>query len=189
MSYTGKELEEIVLYRCREIDEPARRYTLGRYGVMAVLIDGKWQPITSLPDMEGALYGTGRQLIFECKVCSQASYALSGGTSKSFKNQYKHLQRRSKFGVLTFILLHFNERKLKGKVDPEFTVMFPVQDNQFWQAYDRGEEKAITRAQAKMYGIEVAWDIPPGRQISSPNIYEGLLKLRALIDAPQITLS
>ena len=182
MHLDGKELEACVVYRCHEIDEKAGRYTLCRYGTTAVMIEQLWTPVKSLPDFEGALAG-GRQFIIECKTCSQASYALSGGTSKSFVNQHKHLRKRSRFGVLTAMLIHFNERVLKTKVDPEFTVLLPVNDNMvIWQQYDKGVQRHISRVEARTYGIEVVWDIPKGRQKLSPNLYNAILELQTRID-------
>ena len=179
MNYDGKGFEEIILYRAREVDEPAHRYTLGRYGVMAAFIKGVWTPINSLPDFEGNL-ASGQGFIFDCKTCSQASYALTGGTSKSFNNQYRHLRRRAPFNVLTFLLMHWNARTMKaGKVDPWFTVILPVDDSSLWQSYDRGEQHSISRAEAKLYGIPVDWNIPDGKQTMSPDLYAGLLALKA----------
>jgi len=172
---TGKELEELLLWRARQHDELAGRYCMGRYGVMATLRDGQWAPIKSLPDFEGVLSG-GRQFIFDAKASSQPSYDLSGGTHKSFKHQYKHMQRRARFGVICFVLLHFNERILKTRTDPPFTTLFPIEDNAFWQAYDAGEQKKISREEAKLYGMEVEWNAPAGRK-ESPDLYKALLKL------------
>lgn len=176
----AKEMETLALWQATKIDEPAGRYTMGRYGVMSVFIGGNWMPVPSLPDFEGVLQG-GRQFVFDVKVCSQASYALSGGTSKSFKHQYKHMQRRAKFGVLCFLLMHFNARKMKTKEDPAFTIMLPIYDTQpLWEAYERGEQKSITRQEAELYGIPVNWHTP-GQSKVLPDIYAGIKQLEQLL--------
>jgi len=170
----GKELEDLILWRARQYDEPASRYSLGRYGVMASLIAGNWTPIQSLPDFEGVLPG-GKQFIFDTKVCSQATYSLSGGTSKSFKNQYKHMRRRDKFGVMCFLLIHYNARELKTKSDPALTVLFPVGDTPFWEAYDNMEQKGITREDAVAYGTVMEWRLATDRGTKkSPDLIAAL---------------
>ena len=175
----AKEMEVLALWQATKIDEPAGRYTMGRYGVMSVFIQGKWMPVPSLPDFEGIL-ADGHQFIFDVKVCSQASYALSGGTSKSFKHQYKHMQRRAKFGAICFLLMHFNARKMTTKVDPAFTVMLPIYDSHpLWEAYERGEQKSITRQEAELYGIPVAWRTPKKKVL--PALYEGIKQLEQLL--------
>jgi penicillin-binding protein-related factor A (putative recombinase) len=174
----GKELEELVLWRTRTADDPAGLYTLGRYGVMSNFIKGTWTPVKSLPDFEGVLPG-GRQFIFEAKVCSQASYDLTGGTSKSFAHQYAHLRKRASWGALCFILLHFNPRQLKKEAVPGCTVLFPVGDTEFWQAYDARQQKNITRKAAEMYGIVVPWNIAPGKRTIAPDLGAALLEYSA----------
>jgi penicillin-binding protein-related factor A (putative recombinase) len=158
---TGKEFEELIIYRAR-MDEASGLYVMGRYGVMATFRDGEWHPITSLPDFEGIQPG-GHQFIFDAKVCSQASYDLSHTASKSFTHQYKALRRRDKFGALCFLLIHFNERVLKTKVELGLTILFPITDNEFWNAYDRSEQKSLSRNEAIMYGIKVSWNTATAR--------------------------
>lgn len=176
----AKELETLIIWQATKIDEPERRYTLGRYGVMSVFVGGNWMPVPSLPDFEGILKG-GRQFIFDTKVCSQASYALTGGTSKSFKHQYKHMQRRAKFGALCCLFMHFGARKMKTKEDPAFTIMLPIYDTHpLWEAYERGEQKSITRQEAKLYGIPVRWHTP-GQSKVLPALYEGVKELERVV--------
>ena len=165
-----------MIFRAR-LDELHRLYLLGRYGVISTFRDGQWQPIPSLPDFEGVT-PDGRQFIFDVKVCSQPAYDMTGGTSKSFKRQYLHMQRRAKFGVKCFLLIHFNERTLKTKTDEPFTVLFPILDNVFWQGYDRGEQKKISRQEARMYGIPVNWDTATDRGTRlTPNLLEAITKM------------
>jgi len=159
---TGKDFEEVLLHRARQYDEPAGLYCLNRYGVMAARIKGVWTPITSLPDFDMAL-PDGRQCCFDAKVCSQPSYDLTGNTSKSFKHQYVFLRRKARMSVLSFLLMHFNERRLKTKVEPAGTYLFPVGDVPFWRAYDSGEQKHISRQDAARYGIVVNWTLPTPR--------------------------
>lgn len=134
-----------------------------------------WQPIKSLPDFEGALPG-GRQFIFETKVCSQASFPLD--ESKFAERQLKHLLKRSRFDVITFILIHFNKRELKTKSSTARTIAFPVRhDHPFWQAFSRAEVKRISEQDCEQYGINVEWNVYPGRKKESPDIYSAILKL------------
>jgi penicillin-binding protein-related factor A (putative recombinase) len=156
----AKEFETLVLAYARKYGEARRLFTLGRYGVMSNFIKGQWMPVPSLPDFEGVMAG-GRQFIFDTKVCSQSAYDLSGGTSKSFKHQYKHMQRRAKFGAVCFVLIHYNERVLKTKTDPAMTIAIPIHDkSDLWEAYDKGEQKSITRLEAELYGVPVGWMTP-----------------------------
>jgi penicillin-binding protein-related factor A (putative recombinase) len=173
-SLTGKEFEKLVLWRARTYDEPNGLYCMGRYGVMSIFKDNEWMPVPSLPDFEGILMG-GRQFIFDAKTCSQSSYALSGGTSKSFEHQYKHLRRREAFGAICFLLMHFNARDLKTKQEPAFTSLLSVGDTPLWRAYDAGEQKTITRKEAEMYGIPVTWDTPGHKKIPSPDLYTAIM--------------
>jgi penicillin-binding protein-related factor A (putative recombinase) len=173
----GKQLEELVLKRAA-VDERAGRYCLGRYGVMAVLIKGEWHPIVSLPDFEGVT-ADGHQFIFDAKVCSAASYPLSGGTSKSLKNQYRHMRRRAVFNVTCFLLMHFNARALKTKADEELTVLFPIGDNDFWAAYEAENKKSITRDDAREYGVVVNWGpASPRAKLITPDLYTALTELQ-----------
>ena len=76
----GKAFEALILFRAQKL-EADKVLTLGRYGVNVVMMNDekgvpRWQPIPSLPDMEGVIYGSGRQLIIEAKVCSQSSLSL-----------------------------------------------------------------------------------------------------------------
>jgi len=176
-SIKGKELEEFVLFRARKCDEPDGMYTLGRCGVMAFFNQGVWTPVHSLPDFEGITAGNARQFVFDCKVCSQASYDLSGGTHKSFAHQLKHMRKRAKFGATCFIMLHFNARVLKTKSDVSFTVLFPVGETPFWLGYDSGEQKNITRADAEQYGTPVTWNALGRKRKLSPDLYAALKSL------------
>jgi penicillin-binding protein-related factor A (putative recombinase) len=137
-----------------------------------------------LPDYEGLLAGVteitkayrGVQFVFDCKVSSQAALELPdiNMSSKSIVHQIKHLLKRQRYGALSFLLIHFNERKLATKTDKEMTVIFPVCDNAFWKSYLASEQKKISRSEAKLYGIEVAWDLAENKRTESPNLYAAL---------------
>lgn len=183
----GKEFEDILLHRARMYDEPAKRYCLNRYGVMGSFVAGEWRPIESLPDFDMVL-PDGRQCCFDAKVCSQASYSLSGGTSKSFTHQYRFMQRKARFNVLSFLLMHFNGRKLKKTEEPAFTILFPVGLTAFWQAYDAGEMKSMSRQQAQQYGLTVNWTLPTERCTNaSPDLLEAVTRYRARLTSGEVT--
>lgn len=167
----GHEFEALILNRAKK-DERRGRYTLSRYGTITTLINGSWRPIPSLPDFEGVLPG-GRQFIFDAKVCSQASFQLTGNTAKSFRaRQFGHLMKRSEYGVETFILIHFNYRKLKTKQDDELTVAIPVKENKFWNGVIDGTIKKIGRDVAIQIGTMVPWNKFSKRcGLETPDLY------------------
>lgn len=175
----AKEFEDLCLFRARQ-DEEAGLLTMGRYGVQVNRIGGEWQPVDSLPDFEGCL-PNGRQFVFDCKVCSGPSLDLAGGSGRSFNaRQYRHLIRRSRFGALTFLLVHFNARVLKRSEDPAQTVCIPVtHTSDLWQQYDRAEWKALSRNTSLLYGFAVGWDVgsKTGRGKATPNLGEALKRL------------
>lgn len=182
---TAKEFEEVVIYRSKT-DERSGLYTLGRYGVKSTFIDGVWQPIPSLPDFEGAM-ADGRQFIFDTKRCAQASYDLSGSTHKSFKHQLKFMRRRAKFNVTCFVLIHFTERVLKTKTDPEVTIAFPIFESKFWEDYDAGKIKSLNREMAIRHGHYVPWNRATTRvKKDSPDILSAVEGVRKLIKAAQL---
>ena len=138
-------------------------YCMGRYGVQAAIMGNESggftsRPIRSLPDFEGVL-PSGRQFIFDAKVISSASFPLHTAYLK--KRQIDHLISRSAFGVISFLLIHFNRRELKTKMDPQFTCAFPVScELTFWDDFMEGEQLTLSRELAKEQGIEVPWWIP-----------------------------
>lgn len=150
----GKQFEKLVQL---QMDREDRRgnATMSRCGVHAVFIQGKWSPIDSLPDFEGVLPG-GRQFVFDAKVCSQASFPLDDDKLK--KRQLRHLKKRDHYGAIAFLLIHFPERKLATRTDPELTVAFPVSDDhEFWRRVDSGEVKRLSRDEAMEFGVLVRW--------------------------------
>jgi penicillin-binding protein-related factor A (putative recombinase) len=126
---TGRTLEQLVIFRAQKLEEQGI-LTLGRYGTMVVMMNDehgipRWQPKPSLPDLEGVIAGSGRQLILELKACSQASYPIYG-TDRKRPRQIEHMMKRAKFGALCYIMIHFNQRDLKTKYQGAFTIAIPV---------------------------------------------------------------
>lgn len=165
---TGKELEKLIV----EINGIYREMgiaSVGRYGVQASIMAGdrpgemKTVVMQSLPDFEGdcVLNPLFRQhLIFDAKVCGQASFVLSKyrtETKGSRSRQLRHMLDRSRFGADCFFLIHWTERQLKTKHEPAITYRFPVLENDFWTQFERGEIKVLTRADCAEYGTEVHW--------------------------------
>ena len=151
----GKDFEKLCLYQL-DREEKAGHLSAGRYGVQATYRDEQWQPIDSLPDIEGDLAPDARHFIFDCKVCRAASFPLDD--DKFEKRQKRHLYRRARVGAITFLLIHFPERQLKKRTDEELTVAFPVHPGHpFWETVDRGEVKRIQRQDCEEYGVRVAW--------------------------------
>jgi len=169
----AKEFEEVCLYRMRQHEERGEA-TMSRYGVQANMIDGKWTPVSSLPDFEGLI--AGRQFITDCKVCSQASFPLDDDKFK--RRQLRHMLTRARFGATCFLLIHFPPRELKTRVDPAQTWAFPVYaDHPLWVAFDRSETKRITRADCEEYAELVEWNTLPGGRTPRPDIVSAVLAL------------
>ncbi len=159
----GKEFEALILFRARVLEQE-KKLTMGRYGVQAVMMNNpathqpEWQVIPSLPDFEGIIYGEGRQIIIEAKVCSQASYPIHQAGKKHPK-QFDHMLRRAEFGALCFLLLHFNPRTLKTKSDPAVTYAIRVHpDMHFWREYEAAERISLDRNDAALNGDVVPWN-------------------------------
>lgn len=163
----GKELEKLCIYRMQQ-EEVRGIATMSRYGVQTSMVDEKWIPIRSLPDFEGVLNG-GRQFVIEVKVCSAASFPLDDDKFKA--RQLKHLMTRGRFGSISMLLIHFNERVLAKKTEPPVTWAFPVYpEHDFWREFDRGEVKRITRDDCEQYGDAVRWGVFPGCRKVSPDL-------------------
>ena len=184
----AKEFEKTCQYRM-ESEERAGNATMSRYGVHAVFIERPntatgmmekaWQPIHSLPDFEGILPPDGRQFIFDCKVCSAASFPLDEDKFK--KRQLKHLLIRSEFGAITFLLLHFNRRSLKTKKVPERTVAFPVvEGHTFWDSFDRGIVKRIQHEDCDEFAIEVEWNAGLTGRTDRPDVLRAIHELAGM---------
>lgn len=158
---TGAQFEELVLFRGRQMNE-AGQWDMGRYGVQVSMMagpDGKLvtQPLKSLPDFEAAIPPLGRQVIFEAKVCSGASYPISAENERKSR-QLRHLCNRARMGCLCYLLVHFNERALKRKVEEPFTVALPIDpDSELLQDVFRGGTKTLSRSEAMLYGRPIPW--------------------------------
>lgn len=165
----GKELEAAVVARLA-VYKARGAADIGRYGVQATVerdptspTGVRYQLHRSLPDFEGVL-PDGRQLMWDCKVCSQASFSLSayvwGGTkSKAKSRQLRHMLDRSMYRVPCYFCIHWNARSGKTfSTDPE-TWLFPVCIRMpFWEAFLRSEEKSIQRQHCIDFGTRVYWN-------------------------------
>jgi len=182
LAVKAKEFEEACLYRMRQHEERGEA-TMSRYGVQASFYkDPKreemtWRPIQSLPDFEGVIPPSGRQFIFDCKVCSSASFPLDEDKFK--RRQLKHLVTRAKFGVICFLLIHFNERILQRGIVTSETWAFPVYAmHPLWRAFDAGETKRITREDCQEYGVKVEWNVLSGGRTIRPDILSAIDRLK-----------
>jgi len=146
----------------------------------AALSMDHWQPMESLPDFEGVIGSNGRQFVFDAKVCNAASFPLDK-ESKSQSRQLAHMLKRSKFGVTCFYLIHFPERVLATRTDPEVTYAFPIHaKHPFWQGFLRNENKRITREDCAEYAVPVEWNVLPGGNKPRPDIVLAVLLLQRM---------
>lgn len=182
----GKELEEIVLVRLRA-ERDRGRCSVGRYGVQASMRRDErgvmvWSPMQSYPDLEGILPPLGRQFVFDCKVCGQASLQINDEHFAA--RQLRHLLERDEFGAICFLLIHFSARVLKTRTDDPETWAFPVsRQHTFWQAADRGEMRSISREACREYGVQVEWNTLPGGRTPRPDVLSAILDLAKMKDA------
>lgn len=156
----GTEFQAICKDRCIEYKQLGIAM-INECGVQGTFRDGKWMPIQSYPDFEG-VSASGHQMIFDCKVCSAASFALGPyrqDTRAAKFRQLKHMRERSKFNVASFFLIHWNARVLKTSSYPPETFIFPIEDNEFWEEYDAARAMSITREDCDRYGVSVPWNI------------------------------
>lgn len=173
--------------------EAAERYekagvlTMGRYGVTRSFQKNKQtgkmeeRAIESLPDFEGAIAPHGKQFIMENKVCSGSSFPMKKDKIKP--RQVAHLLRRSRFGALSFLVIHFCSRQLKTANFAAFTVAIPVTDEDpRWQKFIDAHALAkklkqpvipqgsISRDEADFIGLRVQWEIAKGCRKARPNL-------------------
>jgi hypothetical protein len=162
-------------------DEKAGILTMGRYGVTMSVQDGRTMGISSLPDFEGVLAPIGRQFIMENKVCSGPSFPMQKDKIKP--RQVSHMLKRSKFGAISFLVIHFNARNLIKSSHAAFTVAIPVTDadprwQRFVDAYALAQKTkqpvipqgSISRDEAEFIGLPVRWEIAKGCRKSRPNL-------------------
>ena len=158
---TGKELEEVVKERAVEYKN-MRLAHISACGVQAVHTGDEWTILKSLPDFEGVT-SFATQFIFDCKVCSQASFDLTKYRSEivgSKARQLKHMLERARFGVPSFFLMHWNSRAGKTFKEIAETFIFPIDSQmEFWQAFERAETRSITRKDCHNHGVECKWNI------------------------------
>lgn len=157
----GKELEAIVKERAVEYKN-MRLAHITACGVQAVRSKDEWMILQSLPDFEGVT-AFATQFVFDCKVCSQASFGLSeyrADTKGSKSRQLKHMMERARYGVPCFFLMHWNSRAGATFSQPAETFLFPIDSTiEFWQAFERAETRSITRVDCQNYGVECKWNI------------------------------
>ncbi|MBL8815230.1 MAG: Holliday junction resolvase RecU [Planctomyces sp.] len=176
----GKDLERLVV----ELSSEYKRRKLAhitRCGVQAVRMKEDWQVIQSLPDFEGLLRD-GRQLIFDCKVCSQASFDLTkyrSETKGARARQLRHLLDRSEFGAICFFLLHWNQRTGKTFTQEAATFVFPViEGSDFWESFRSGETRNINRKDCETYGDRVRWQSSERGRKERPDFVATILEER-----------
>lgn len=171
----GTEFQRITKDRCAEYAEMGIAH-IGEYGVQGTFFNDKWQPIQSLPDFEGVA-ASGMQFIFDCKVCSQSSFALApyrDNTTPKGKRfrQLKHMRTRARFSVPCFFLLHWNARVLvKSSLPPE-TYIFPIYDNEFWDEFDQAKVQSITRDDCDRFGVKVEWNLIGRARTYRPDFFK-----------------
>ena len=159
----GKEFEALILFRAQKLEEQ-QKLTLTRYGTQVVMMNDeqgipRWQPIPSLPDFEGVIFGTGQQVIVEAKVCSQSSYPIHQAGKKHPK-QFSHMLKRAEFGAKCYLFLHFNGRDLRTKSEPAITFAIKVHPNlPLWREFESAERISLSRADAELYGNEIPWNL------------------------------
>lgn len=156
--------------------------TMSRYGVQTMVGEGgKLLAVPSLPDLEGAMRPDGRQFIIEAKVCAASSFPLTPDKIKP--RQVRHLLERSRFGVMSFVLIHWTERRGKTFHEPAETIALPVCERlTFWQAFlDAAAEAkrtkapfkspgSISREWASRIGRRVEWTCPKGSRKHLPDL-------------------
>lgn len=181
----GREFEDACLvdvaHHLAKNKEP--NFTFSRYGIQSATVfekDGKsfTRPIKSLPDFEGVLAPDGVQFIFDCKVCSQASFGSNEFRKFLEGRQYKHLLKRSEFGAICFLLIHWNARELvRSKVEAS-TYALPVTSSlKFWGDVSNGVELSLSRPACSEYGIYCPWWIPSGCKVARPDFQSLLIGL------------
>ena len=165
---TGRDFEAVLVEQFRNYRTQGVA-SISRYGVQAIH-RGKDDIVTmaSLPDFEGLASGIATQVIFDAKVCSQASFNLSPYRkevkSSNKERQLRHMLERSQFGAVCGFLIHWNARQLKTRSEPAATFWFPVSTSQFWDEFQRGELARISRDDCHELGLEVEWGCDSRRQ-------------------------
>lgn len=178
---TGKEFEGIIVDRMKK-DRAALRWHVGRYGVQAVRMKEGPVLIQSLPDFEGVVYPVGTQVIFDAKVCSQASFNLAkyrDETRGARARQLRHMLDRAAFGAICGFVIHWNERQLSRRLDEAATYWFPVAPNSFWGDFLSGDVRAIRRSDCVEHGSRIEWVALGMERTARPDIYSAVMRLIA----------
>lgn len=167
-------------------EEKSGSLTLNRYGVTLSVQNGVTMGIQSKPDFEGVV-ATGRQFVFEAKVCSGASFAMHKDKLKP--RQVSHMLTRSRFNVTCFLVIHWNARELVRSKIGAVTVAIPVSDadprwQRFIDAYalakrqskEQGKpvpvesQGSITLEESIRIGKVIPWVVPKGCRKATPDI-------------------
>lgn len=144
-----------------------------------------WQPYKSLPDFDILLAG-GRQCITDAKVCTQASFPLdeyrADNKRSNRRKQLEFMYKRSRFGAITFLLIHFNPRELKMGPTEAKTFAFPVYESHpFWQAFEKGEIRRINADEdCSEHAYKVKWNVAVGKRKTSPDVFDAITWLATL---------
>jgi penicillin-binding protein-related factor A (putative recombinase) len=154
---TGKEFEALLARQFMAYREKGLA-SISRYGVQAIRTSpSDIITIKSLPDFEGLIEGIDKQVIFDAKVCSQASFDLHPFRDRK-RRQLEHMLERSRYGATCGFLIHWPERQLKTKSVPATTCWFPVQyKHPFWDAFESAEVRRLNRSDCEHYGHDVTW--------------------------------
>jgi len=175
----GLEFEDLIVDSANR-EEKSGSLTLNRYGVTLSVQNGVTMGIQSKPDFEGVV-ATGRQFIFEAKVCSGASFPMHKDKIKP--RQVSHMLIRSRFNVPCFLLIHWNARELVRSKVGAVTVAIPVSGadprwQRFVDAYAKARREkttvepqgSITLEESIIIGKVVPWVVPKGCRKPTPDI-------------------
>jgi len=178
---TGREFEELCNERGYALHNQGA-VDMNRYGVMANykgFSNGKpdIQVLRSLPDFEGVLPPSGRQFIFDCKVCSQSSFDLRPYQEDGDRRrQLLHLLDREEYGCITFLFFHLNDRELKTKNDIRATVALPVSRRmRVWHESETKARPRLSRQEIIDLGVSVEWDKPGLDRKDRPDLYGAIM--------------
>lgn len=187
----GSEFEDRVVL-CVNSLRADKKASFARPGVYANVFkrykDGtvRAKLIRSLPDFQGVFGLPQREVIFDCKVCSQASLNLSKyriDESGDRSRQLKHMFERADFGSVCFMLVHWNMRELKTKSFPAATYAMPVHRlHPFWTDFASGAEKSLQRSHCIEYGVEVEWSFEGRQKILRPILLPTINRVARTLD-------
>ena len=201
MSHVPEQLKgtefESLLAAAADREEKSGLLTMDRYGVTLSVQAGVTLGISSKPDFEGVL-ASGRQFIFEAKVCSGPSFPMAKDKIKP--RQVSHMLTRSRFNVPCFLVIHFTARNLVKSSTPATTIAIPVSDaDPRWQRFVDAHAEArrtkgtvepqgsISRDEAHDIGQLVPWRIPQGCRKALPDLLSFIWpEARAAIDIPTV---